>query len=260
MTEPTVPAEYRPYDVSDQTRVKRLRGYRIDETERPEVVIVTPGQLAVQAPLADNVQTPLLKGPSILVSSFLDEMELKVKMRTFSYQMEDDGWDPTDVWYGRGAINQLDPGSAQGELIGTRIFVRRLVYRGFILNSDSETIESLYRLIVVRDSQRAQVTMDANVILMDGTEVYSNYHPSFVGLDKRFQVLADQTFNAQKAVTTHRIPFCFVIDLPEETVTFIDSDQGWWPNYYLVSTYNDDSIHLVLPRLEYTVFVYYVDA
>lgn len=259
MADPSGPPEMGAFGV--QSRTKRLRGYRLDDFEPPEVTVVMPQPVVVDAPLADNVQSPLARGPLVVVKQVLDDCELKVVARAFAYDMEDDNWDETDLWYGRGALTNLSEGTAQGERIGRKIIVRRVVYEGFIKNADSETIQTAYRLVVVRDSQRPRVTMDANNELMTGTELIAHYRPWNVGGDKRYQVLHDQVFNPQKKVTgTQRIPFRFTIDVPDEVATFIDSDEGWWPNYYLISTYNDDTIHLVLPRLEYTVAVYYVDA
>lgn len=262
MSVSTAPPETHPLESRPQNVVKRLRGYRYDDPEPPAVALVTPEELTVHAPPSEQAPT-VHRPPRVVSETILDEMELKVSIRSLSYEMEDDAWDGTDVWYNRAFVNsdQMQQGTAANNSIGNQIIVRRLAVRGYIYNADTETVQGLYRLAVVRDSQRSAVDMDANTILFDGTEVTSHYLPWNVGKKKRFQVIADQVFNPQKVITGPlRIPFSFNIHIDDERCRNDLGLGGWFPNYYLVSTYNDDTVHFVLPRLVYTVAVYYVDA
>lgn len=240
--------------------VKRLRGYN-PGTGDAEYAWDEEQIVPVSAPLdSSGASAPAVcRMPATLTRQLLSELELKVARTSLQYDMEDDQWDGSGTWGGRGAILPSQ-GSSVTTRIGNKIIVRRLVCRGTIIDADTETNQVLYRLVIVRDTQRATVTMDANQLVFTDTEITASFNPSFVGPDKRFQVLSDESFNVQKRRSGPlRVSFAYSIDVEDEIATNAEDGMGFTPQYYLLSQYNDDTVHFVLPSIAYTWVTYFVD-
>lgn len=250
-------------DVVEETRAlaykKRLRGFSPVNGEAIFEWVQDGETVELTAPRAPEQVAEFAHVPRSIVRVIAEVTELKASTQSYSYNMEDDAWDGSGVWYNRAAVLP-QRGTGPEQRLGQSLVLRRLVCQGMVSDGDAELTQRFYRLVVVRDSQRATVGMDANTMVFDGTEITSNFRPDTVGPGKRFQVVADQTLNPQKMVTgTLRVPFKFVIDTEDELCVNADDGMGFTPQYYLLSTYNDDTVHLVVPVLAYTWTSYFVD-
>lgn len=206
---------------------KRLRGsteHRLNGMEPPASGAVQPGGAvtAKRRRPADSARTVRARvegeqrGRRVKDEIALDELEQKFTLLNAT------GIGLSAVGWGSTTLNECSAGTGVNARVGSNVIARRLVVRGVIhvTATNSETLH--FRLVLLRDGQTENGAINTNTMspfVGDGTFFVNDlYNPTTVGDDKRYQILADRTVTLQRVTSPLRHGFAFSVDLHDEVV------------------------------------------